>query len=45
VAALVLGIGDTASKFLLPELGAFYIYIAALAVLLWLPHGLFGRAA
>jgi branched-chain amino acid transport system permease protein len=45
VAALVLGIGDTAIKFLLPEAGAFYVYAAAIAVLLWRPQGLYGRAA
>jgi branched-chain amino acid transport system permease protein len=44
VAALVLGIGDTTSKFLIPDLGAFFVYVATVAVLLWRPHGLFGRA-
>jgi branched-chain amino acid transport system permease protein len=44
VAALLLGISDTAFKYLLPELGAFFIYAAAMAVLLWRPQGLFGRA-
>jgi branched-chain amino acid transport system permease protein len=27
-----------------PEFGAFFIYALTLAVLLWRPHGLFGRA-
>jgi len=44
VAALLLGTADTAFKYLLPELGAFFIYAATLALLLWRPHGLFGRA-
>lgn len=44
VAALVLGIADTAFKYLLPELGAFFIYALTLAILLWRPNGLFGRA-
>jgi len=44
VAALLLGIGDTACKYLVPELGAFFIYAAVIAVLLWRPAGLFGRA-
>jgi branched-chain amino acid transport system permease protein len=44
VAALLLGIGDTACKYLVPELGAFFIYLAMIALLLWRPAGLFGRA-
>jgi len=44
VAALLLGVSDTACKYLLPELGAFFIYVALFAALLWRPAGLFGRA-
>jgi branched-chain amino acid transport system permease protein len=44
VAALLLGIGDTACKYLVPQLGAFFIYAAMIALLLWRPSGLFGRA-
>jgi branched-chain amino acid transport system permease protein len=44
VAALLLGIGDTACKYLVPELGAFFIFAAMIAILLWRPAGLFGRA-
>lgn len=40
-AALLLGIGDTAFKYLLPEFGAFFVYAALFAVLLWRPAGLF----
>jgi branched-chain amino acid transport system permease protein len=43
VAALLLGITDTGFKYLLPELGAFFIYALTMAVLLWRPRGLFGR--
>jgi branched-chain amino acid transport system permease protein len=43
VAALLLGIGDTAFKYLLPQFGAFFIYAATMALLLWRPRGLFGR--
>jgi branched-chain amino acid transport system permease protein len=43
-AALLLGIADTGFKYLLPEFGAFFIYALTLAVLLWRPQGLFGRA-
>jgi branched-chain amino acid transport system permease protein len=44
VAALLLGVGDTACKYLVPQLGAFFIYLAMIALLLWRPAGLFGRA-
>ena len=43
-AALLLGIADTGFKYLLPELGAFFIYALTMAILLWRPRGLFGRA-
>jgi branched-chain amino acid transport system permease protein len=45
VAALVIGIADTACKYWIPELGAFLIYLATLGLLLWRPAGLFGRPA
>jgi branched-chain amino acid transport system permease protein len=44
VAALILGIGDTACKYLVPELGAFFLYAAMIGLLMWRPAGLFGRA-
>jgi branched-chain amino acid transport system permease protein len=44
VAALLLGIADTAFNYLLPEFGAFFIYALTMGVLLWRPRGLFGRA-
>jgi branched-chain amino acid transport system permease protein len=44
VAALLIGIADTGFKYLLPELGAFFIYALTMLLLLWRPHGLFGRA-
>jgi len=43
VAALLLGIGDTACKYLVPELGAFFVFAAMIGLLLWRPAGLFGR--
>ncbi|HSE79221.1 MAG TPA: branched-chain amino acid ABC transporter permease [Alphaproteobacteria bacterium] len=43
IAAVLLGVGDTAFKYLVPEFGAFFIYAAMIAVLLWRPAGLFGR--
>ena len=44
VAALLIGITDTGFKYLLPELGAFFLYLLTMAILLWRPRGLFGRA-
>jgi branched-chain amino acid transport system permease protein len=44
VAALLLGFGDTACKYLVPELGAFFVFAAMIGLLLWRPAGLFGRA-
>ncbi|HEV2187437.1 MAG TPA: branched-chain amino acid ABC transporter permease [Stellaceae bacterium] len=43
-AALVIGIADTAFKYWLPGLGAFFIYALTMMLLLWRPQGLFGRA-
>jgi branched-chain amino acid transport system permease protein len=45
VAALLIGITDTACKYWLPEFGAFFIYAATIVLLLWRPNGLFGRRA
>jgi branched-chain amino acid transport system permease protein len=44
VAALLIGVADTAFKYLLPALGAFFIYGLTMVLLLWRPQGLFGRA-
>jgi branched-chain amino acid transport system permease protein len=45
IAALVLGFLDNAGKYLWPDGGAFFIYIATVALLLRKPDGLFGRTA
>ncbi len=45
IAAIILGIADTACKYWLPDLGAFAIYFATFALLLWRPAGIAGRAA
>jgi branched-chain amino acid transport system permease protein len=45
VAALLIGLADTACKYWIPEFGAFFIYFATIAALSWRPEGLFGRAA
>jgi branched-chain amino acid transport system permease protein len=44
IAALVIGLADSAGKYLLPQFGAFFIYAMTMALLLWRPRGLFGRA-
>ena len=43
VAALVLGITDTAGKYYFPWLGSFLIYLVMVALLMWRPLGLFGK--
>jgi branched-chain amino acid transport system permease protein len=43
VAALLIGVSDTAFKYLVPELGSSFIFIALIALLLWRPAGLFAR--
>lgn len=45
VAALLLGVVDTAGKYLWPQSGAFIIYLVTLVVLLIRPYGLFGKPA
>ena len=42
-AAAVLGISDMAGKYYLPWLGAFLIYLVMVGLLMWRPHGLFGK--
>ena len=43
VAALVLGVCDTAGKYLYADAGGFFIYAVAVAILLMKPAGLYGR--
>ena len=43
IAALVLGIFDTAGKYLLADAGGFFIYAVTVAVLLVKPAGFYGR--
>jgi branched-chain amino acid transport system permease protein len=43
VAAIVLGITDTAGKYYFPWLGAFLIYLVMVTLLMWRPLGLFGK--
>ncbi|MGE3150882.1 MAG: branched-chain amino acid ABC transporter permease, partial [Pseudorhodoplanes sp.] len=43
-AALAIGILDTFGRYLFPNAGGFFIYAVVLAVLVWRPQGLYGRA-
>ena len=43
LAALLLGVADTAGKYYIPETGAFVIYVVMIVLLLVVPHGLMGR--
>lgn len=43
LAALLLGIADTAGKYYMPQVGAFVIYAAMVLLLVLFPHGLLGR--
>jgi branched-chain amino acid transport system permease protein len=45
LASILLGIGDVAGKYYLPNLGAFIIYTIMIVVLIWRPQGLFARGA
>jgi len=45
IAALLIGVADTACKYWIPELGAFLVYAATIGILLWRPQGLFGVRA
>src|SRR3954470_12071574 len=45
IAALLIGVADTACKYWIPEFGAFLIYAATIGLLLWRPLGLFGVRA
>jgi branched-chain amino acid transport system permease protein len=44
LASLLLGIGDVAGKYYVPQFGAFVIYTIMIVVLIWRPQGLFARA-
>jgi branched-chain amino acid transport system permease protein len=43
VAAVLIGISDTAGKYYVPQLGAFLIYLVMMLLLMWRPSGLFGK--
>lgn len=43
-AALLLGLVDTFGRYYIPAAGAFVIYLAVIALLMWRPQGVFARA-
>jgi len=43
IAALLLGLADTAGKYYVPEIGAFVIYLAMIVLLFLFPAGLFAK--
>ena len=43
VAAVLLGISDTAGKYYFPAISSFLIYLVMVGLLMWRPAGLFGR--
>jgi branched-chain amino acid transport system permease protein len=44
LAALIVGIVDTASRYYVPETGSFTLYLLMVALLVMFPNGLYGRA-
>jgi branched-chain amino acid transport system permease protein len=42
-AAVLLGMSDMFGKYYVPEVGAFFIYLVMVVILMWRPAGLFGR--
>lgn len=43
-ASLLLGLADTTGKYLFPEFGEFFFYLAVIGIVVLFPHGLLGRA-
>lgn len=41
VVAIMLGIVDTAARFLFPSVGAFVVYFLFIVLIMWRPHGIF----
>lgn len=44
-ACLLLGLADTTGKYLAPEFGEFFFYLAVIVIVCLFPHGLLGRGA
>ena len=43
-ASMLLGLADTTGKYLAPEFGEFFFYLAVICIVYLFPHGLFGRS-
>ncbi len=43
IAALVIGISDTACRYFLPEAGSIFIFVFVFVVLIWRPNGIMAR--
>lgn len=43
-ASLLLGLADTTGKYLVPNFGEFFFYLAVIGIVFLFPHGLLGRA-
>ena len=43
-ASMLLGLADTTGKYLAPEFGEFFFYLAVIVTVVLFPHGLFGKA-
>lgn len=43
-ASMLLGLADTTGKYLAPEFGEFFFYLAVIVIVFLFPHGLFGRS-
>ena len=41
---MLLGLADTTGKYLAPEFGEFFFYLAVIVTVVLFPHGLFGKA-
>jgi branched-chain amino acid transport system permease protein len=44
IGAMLIGLGDTFGKVLVPDLASFVVYALMAGVLMWRPQGLFGRS-
>lgn len=43
-ASMLLGLADTTGKYLAPEFGEFFFYLAVIVIVFVFPHGLFGKS-
>jgi branched-chain amino acid transport system permease protein len=41
--AILVGVVETAGRYLFPQFGAFFIYLLLIVLMVWRPHGLLVR--